>query len=58
MEVNKEALEAMTIADLASLIHLYKSYPSIDHTPADYHLDVRIALQDELDKRIKNIFIQ
>ena len=57
MEINHEELRTMSTADLASLIHLYRSYPSIDHSPAEYHTEVMRTLQTELDTRLRKIFI-
>lgn len=53
MEINQEALEAMTIADLTGLITLTKLYPNaIEHSAF-----VCQWCQKELKKRLDNIFI-
>lgn len=54
MEHSTEALQAMTKADLASVIILYKLYPNVTT-----HASQKMAiLQAELERRMDDVFVK
>lgn len=53
IEINHEALEALSVADLSNLITLLKLYPET----LENATDIKYICTQELKRRVDNIFI-